>query len=75
MAELLSSKLAPTAEDAVQWVADLVQKLEIPPLRTYGVTENHVDELVEKASRANSTKGNAVELTREELQEVIRAAL
>jgi alcohol dehydrogenase class IV len=75
MAELLSSKLAPTAEDAVQWLADLVQKLEIPTLRTYGVTENHVDELVEKASRANSTRGNGVELTREELKEVIRAAL
>ncbi|HKA00596.1 MAG TPA: iron-containing alcohol dehydrogenase [Candidatus Solibacter sp.] len=75
IAMLITWKPMATPEDGVALLAELVRRLEIPPLRTYGVTPGDLDELVEKASRASSMKGNVVELTRGELKEVIRAAL
>ena len=57
------------------WIANLCQKLEIPPLRTYGVGENDLAVLVEKAALASSMKGNPIELTAEELREIISLAL
>jgi alcohol dehydrogenase class IV len=75
VARLVTGRSHATAEDGVAWIADLVRRLEVPPLRTYGVTMNDVDIVVEKASKASSMKGNAVELTRDELVEVISRAL
>jgi alcohol dehydrogenase class IV len=75
VARLVTGRPGATAEDGVAWIAELVLRLEIPPLRAYGVSEGDVDALVEKASRASSMKGNAVELTREELREVISRAI
>jgi len=75
VARLVTGRSHATAEDGVAWIADLVRRLEIPPLRTYGVGMDDVETLVEKASKASSMKGNAVELTREELVEVISRAI
>jgi alcohol dehydrogenase class IV len=75
VARLVTGRSHATAEDGVAWIADLVRRLEIPPLRTYGVGMGDVETLVEKASKASSMKGNAVELTREELVEVISRAI
>jgi alcohol dehydrogenase class IV len=75
IAMLVTWKPTATPEDGVALLAELVRRLEIPPLRSYGVSTGDVDILVEKASRASSTKGNPVELTREELCEVISRAL
>jgi alcohol dehydrogenase class IV len=57
------------------WVAELVRELAIPPLRTWGVTAEHVPELVEKAAKASSMKGNPLVLTRAELAEIVERAL
>jgi alcohol dehydrogenase class IV len=75
VARLVTGDSGATAEDGVAWIADLVRRLEIPPLRSYGVSREDVDLLVEKASRASSMKGNAVELTVEELREIISRAI
>jgi alcohol dehydrogenase class IV len=60
-----------TAEDGVAWLRALVEELEIPPLRTYGLGEADIDTLVEQASRASSMKANPIVLTEEELRGVI----
>jgi alcohol dehydrogenase class IV len=49
--------------------------LQIPPLSSYGIQEQDVPTLVEKASRASSTKGNPITLTFDELREVLTGAL
>jgi alcohol dehydrogenase class IV len=53
----------------------LVGELGIPSLGGYGLGEEHLPELAEKAARANSMKANPIELTTQELIEVVRAAL
>jgi alcohol dehydrogenase class IV len=61
--------------DDLGWVAELCTQLEIPRLRTWGVTEEHVPELVEKAARASSMKGNPIVLTRDDLTDIVERAL
>lgn len=66
---------AETAEDGVRWTAEICRKLEIPPLRAYGVTEADIQDLVEKTAQASSMKGNPIVLTPEELRQIIEGAI
>jgi alcohol dehydrogenase class IV len=71
---LLTGNPRATAEDAVQWTAEICRQLAIPPLRTYGVRPEDFAVLVEKAAKASSMKANPIVLTREELTEIITRA-
>jgi alcohol dehydrogenase class IV len=75
VARLVTGNPQAAAADAAASIVDLVRQLEIPPLRTYGVTERDIPVLVEKAAQASSMKGNPVVLTREELCEIISRSL
>ena len=75
VARLLTGRPHATAPDGVAWITALCQKLEIPPLRTYGVAASHLTVLVEKAAQASSMKGNPIVLTEEELREIIAHSL
>jgi alcohol dehydrogenase class IV len=75
IARVLTNEPSATPEHGVDWVRDLVQRLEIPPLRAYGIRAEHIPDLVEKAARASSMKANPIPLTPEELTGVMQAAL
>ena len=75
VARLLTGGSQTTAEDGVRWTAEICRKLEIPPLRTYGVTEADIPDLVEKAAQASSMKANPLPLTRDELAEILTRSL
>jgi alcohol dehydrogenase class IV len=75
VARLLTGDPQAVAEDGVRWIADLCRRLEIAPLRKYGVSANDIPSLVEKAARASSMKGNPIVLTTAELSEIIAAAI
>jgi alcohol dehydrogenase class IV len=75
IARLVTGRPLATAEDGVEWIAALCRKLEIPPLRTYRIGEEHVADLIEKAAQASSMKGNPVALSREDLREIILRSL
>jgi len=64
-----------TAEDGVSWIRDLCRKLEIPPLRAYGVSSHDIPALVDKAARASSMKANPLVLTPHELEAIISQAI
>jgi alcohol dehydrogenase class IV len=74
VARLLTGQPHSTADDAVWWLTELCARLEIPPLRAYGVEESHIPELVAKAAKASSMKGNPIELTTDELTEIVTRA-
>jgi len=75
VARLLTGQPSAAAEDGVQWVREIRQELNIPPLGSYGIREADVPVLVERASQASSMKGNPIVLTPEELGEVLTRAL
>ena len=65
--------LSAGAADSVAWLRQLCAALAVPGLATYGTTEADVPELVEKAKRASSTRGDPIKLTDEELTEIAPA--
>lgn len=75
VARLLTGRPQASAEEGVQWVTELCRKLEIPPLRTYGVRDEDIPVLVDKAAQTNSMKGNPILLTAEELRRIAIRAL
>ena len=72
---LLTGSPQATAGDGVEWVRELCRKLEVPPLRAWGVSEADIPVLVEKAAKASSMKANPLPLTPEELREIISQAV
>jgi alcohol dehydrogenase class IV len=63
------------ADTGVRWIYDLREKLDIPPLSSYGFTTEDIPGLVEKASQASSMKGNPIQLTVEEMGLVLERGL
>jgi alcohol dehydrogenase class IV len=75
VARWLTGRPDAAAEDGAEWVAALCRKLRIPPLSRYGVDRAAIPEVVAKAARASSMKGNPVVLAEEELASILTAAM
>lgn len=75
IARLVTGDSSAKADDGVRWVNDLVRNLKVPPLRVYGIAEQHVGELVAKAGKASSMKANPIALEVKELAEILSGAL
>jgi len=74
-AGLTTGESSASAEDLVSWVANLMQHLRIPGLRAWGVGDQDVAPIVERAARASSMKANPLPLTDSELADTVRNAL
>lgn len=75
LAILLNGEGHAEPEDAARWVARLCHDFSVPPLHTYGLTELQIPDLVEKALKASSMKGNPLALTKAELSSLLQQAL
>ncbi len=75
VARLLTGKPDAGATEGIDWIHDLCNALNVPPLFEFGITEAHFPEIIAGAKRASSMKGNPVELTDEALIEILRKAV
>jgi alcohol dehydrogenase class IV len=75
IAHIVTRRPHAIADDGVVWVADLCERLEIPPLGAYGVTAGDLDDLCAKAAQTSSMKGNPIPLSKDELREIAIRAL
>ncbi len=75
VARILTGRPDAAAEDGIAWVMGICEELAVPHLRAHGLAEAHYDTLVDKAAAASSMKGNPIELTRDELLEIVQRAL
>lgn len=57
------------------WIRELCFYAQIPSLSTYGLIEQDFDTIIERASRANSTKGNPIPLLSSELRNILYKSL
>lgn len=73
-ARLLTGSNLAKAADAVKWVRELCLALKVPSLARYGLKEQDFEIVISKAKKSSSTKGNPVELTDDELLNIIRQA-
>jgi alcohol dehydrogenase class IV len=75
IAEIVTAQTRAEAGDGVAWVRVLVRALGIPGLAHWGLTEGDVAPLVAKAQSASSMRGNPIELTDDELAEILLSSL
>ncbi|MBL8234444.1 MAG: iron-containing alcohol dehydrogenase [Bryobacterales bacterium] len=75
VARILTGDAHVSADDGVRWVEQLASRLEIPPLRSYGIEPAHTADLVAKTMQASSTKGNPIVLSAGELESILSSAL
>lgn len=75
VARTLTGDTSATADEGVRWLEELIRALGVRPLRDYGIRREHLPELVEKASRASSMKGNPIPLSAGELTAALERAL
>ena len=61
--------------DGVRWIEELCAALRIPSLSQFGITHNSLPELVDMAAKSSSMKGNPIQLTKEEMGEILERAL
>ncbi len=74
VARLLTGRADARAEDGIAWIADLTATLRIPRLAAYGLSRADFSRVSDMAKAASSMKGNPIELTSSELQEILEAA-
>lgn len=74
-ARLLLDRPGATTEELNRWLHERCDELHVPGLATYGLDEDAFPGEVEKAKRASSMRGNPIELTDEELTQILRSAL
>jgi alcohol dehydrogenase class IV len=71
---LLGNRVRVEAADSPQWIKELSSQLAVPCLSSLGLKRMQFGELVVKAKKANSMKGNPIDLTDEELFGILESA-
>jgi len=66
-ARILTGDSSAGPEAGAEWVGAMCADLGLPDLASFGLTNDHIPDLVAKAARAGSMKGNPVALTEAEL--------
>ena len=75
IARTLTGSGTAKAGDGVEWVKELCETFRIPSLASYGMSVEDFPELIESVDRASSTKGNPVQLTKDEMLRILTRAL
>jgi len=75
VARLLTGDESAAADAAATWVRELCETLGIQPLKEYGLNPDEFPAIVEQSQKANSMKGNPVNLTDNELLAILKTAL
>ena len=74
VARILTGSPVAKAPDGFTWVQELCENLDVPPLADFGLKEEDISTVVEKSKNASSMKGNPVELTVDELTNILKKA-
>jgi len=74
LAQILTGDDRASAQDGVTWVHEMCQAMRIPPLSAYGLSPDDWPDVIEKSARASSMKANPIELTSDELREILSRA-
>jgi len=69
--EMLTGQRGASAEDGIAFIRMLVSDMQVPALAASGLTPDLVPDLIQKAKKASSMKGNPVDLTDDELMRVL----
>jgi alcohol dehydrogenase class IV len=75
VASLLTGQSEATPEDAIAWLEELTGALSIPGLASYQLSEDQIPVVATDAQKASSMRGNPIELSEEEVSEILTRSL
>jgi alcohol dehydrogenase class IV len=75
VASLLTGQPEATPEDAIAWLQELTAALSIPGLASYQLSEDQIPVVATDAQKASSMRGNPIELSGEEVSEILTRSL
>jgi alcohol dehydrogenase class IV len=75
IASLLTGQSEAAPEDAIAWLHELTSALSIPGLASYRLAEDEIPALVMAAQKASSMRGNPIELSDEEVSDIVTRSL
>ncbi len=75
VASLLAGRPEASPEDAITWLAELTAAMSIPGLANYGHSQDAIATVVTAAQRASSMRGNPIELSDQEVTEIVTRSL
>jgi alcohol dehydrogenase class IV len=75
IAQIVTGNALAKAKNGLEWIRELCSDLNIPKLSQFGLEENHLISVIERARQASSMKGNPINLMDEELINCLRRAL
>lgn len=73
VARLLTGNPNADAEEGTVWLRELCALFGIPQLAAYGIKKPDFSTIIAQAKKANSMKGNPVELTEDELNNILES--
>ena len=71
VARIITGKISARADDAIDWIHELCSHMKVQPLSLIGIRQEYFPDIVAKARRASSMKGNPIVLTDEELTQIL----
>jgi alcohol dehydrogenase class IV len=74
VARLVTGNKEAGAREGIRYMEELCKDLRIAGLSTYGMTEEDIPTLIQKASKSSSMQANPVELTHTEMETALLAA-
>lgn len=74
VARLLTGRPEARPEEGVGWVRALVEELRLPSLRDCGLDDRVAEDVVRRAQRASSMRGNPLPLSDAEIAEILHSA-
>jgi alcohol dehydrogenase class IV len=75
VATLLTGRSDADPEQAITWLEDLTSALSIPGLASYRLDPDGIDAVVTAAQKASSMRGNPIELSDDEVSEILTRSL
>jgi alcohol dehydrogenase class IV len=75
VARILTGDPEASAVDGIAWVQKLCTHLRVSPLSDYDITSEDIEEIIVKTGKASSTKANPIQLTPEELRNILESDL
>jgi alcohol dehydrogenase class IV len=75
IASLLAGQPDAAPEEAIAWLQELTAALSIPGLASYRLAEDEIPAVITAAQNASSMRGNPIELSKEEVSEIVTRSL
>ena len=75
IARIVTGNPEAVASDVISWMRKLGAAMRIPGLREYGIQPENFKEIIEKAKKASSMKGNPIELQEQELYDILNKSM